>query len=272
MEIIKSIDDMCYIRSLATVRQISKVASLGIPTRTARASDASWTTELAVGAADSALTYGKRVMIPHKVSKEILVSKELLRNSPFGVESEVNQEFAYIFGITEEKAFLTGTGAGQPLGVFTASADGINTDRDVAAASTTAVVGDDLINTLYSLKGFYQNRASWFGHRSLIKMIRKLKDGDGNYMWQLGLQAGQPDRLLGRPFIMSEFAPSTFTTGQYVAVLGDFSEYRIIDALSMQMQRLVELYAESGQVAFIGEMYVDGAPVKSEAFARLVLA
>lgn len=272
MEIIKTINDQVFMRSMATVKTLNKVASLGLPTRTARASNATWTSELAVGPKDTALTYGKRVMSPHKVSKEILISNELVRNSPFSIESEVNDEFAYIFGITQENAFLTGNGIQQPLGIFTPSTDGISTARDVTASSTTAVTGDDLVNALYSLKAFYQGRASWFLHRLLVKMIRKLKDGEGQYLWQMGLQSGQPDRLLGRPVVQSEFAPSTFTTGQYVACLGDFSQYRIVDALEMQMQRLVELYAEQGQIAFIGQLYTDGCPVLEEAFARLILA
>ena len=70
----------------------------------------------------------------------------------------------------------------------------------------------------------------------------------------------------------SEWAPNTFTTGEYVGLLGDFSHYWIADALSMQIQRLNELYAETNQVGFIGRLETDGAPVLEEAFVRVKLA
>lgn len=78
--------------------------------------------------------------------------------------------------------------------------------------------------------------------------------------------------LLGSPFNMSEYAPNTFTTGQYVGIFGDFSNYWIADALDMQVQRLVELYAATNQTGLIGRMETDGMPVLAEAFARVKLA
>ena len=77
---------------------------------------------------------------------------------------------------------------------------------------------------------------------------------------------------MGFPFLMSEYAPSTFTTGLYVGILGDFSLYWIVDALSMEVQRLEELYAATNQIGFIGRLETDGAPVLEEAFTRVKLA
>jgi HK97 family phage major capsid protein len=71
---------------------------------------------------------------------------------------------------------------------------------------------------------------------------------------------------------MSEYAPSTFTTGLYVGILGDFSKYWIVDALDMEMQRLVELYAATNQIGFIGRKETDGMPCLEEAFVRVTLA
>ena len=70
---------------------------------------------------------------------------------------------------------------------------------------------------------------------------------------------------------MSEFTPNTFTSGLSVGMLGDFSQSWIADALSMRMQRLIELYAATNQVGFIGRLEVDGMPVLSEAFVRVKL-
>ena len=112
-------------------------------------------------------------------------------------------------------------------------------------------------------------RAEWLFHRDLMKVIAKLVDGDGRYLFRESLRAGEPDTLLGRPINMSEFTPNTNTTGQYIGLLGDFSYYHIVDALNMQVQRLTELYAESNQTGYIGRAEVDGMPVLEEAFARL---
>ena len=97
-------------------------------------------------------------------------------------------------------------------------------------------------------------------------------DGNGQYIWRDSVQAGEPDRLLGLPVFMSEYAPSTMTANLYVGILGDFSYYWVADALDMQVQRLVELYAESNQTGLIGRMESDAQPVLAEAFVRVKLA
>ena len=74
------------------------------------------------------------------------------------------------------------------------------------------------------------------------------------------------------PVVTSEFCPNTFTAGQYVGMVADFKYYAIADSLGISIQRLVELYAETNQVGFIGRLEVDGMPVLAEAFARVQLA
>jgi predicted phage gp36 major capsid-like protein len=165
-------------------------------------------------------------------------------------------------------------GAGRPLGVFVASNDGVDTSRDTTASATTSFVADDLQNVKYALKPQYRanSATAWMFHRDGVKMAAKLKDGEGRYMLQLGLAVDVPDTLLGFPFMESEYSPSTFTTGLYVGMLADWSWYWIADALDMQVQRLVELYAETNQDGFIARYEGDGMPVLPEAFSRLKLA
>ena len=86
------------------------------------------------------------------------------------------------------------------------------------------------------------------------------------------MRDGEPDTILNRPLNMSEYVPNTFTTGLYVGMFGDLSKYWIADALDLQVQRLIELYAETNQDGFIGRMESDGMPVLAEAFARVKLA
>ena len=79
---------------------------------------------------------------------------------------------------------MTGSGSGQPLGMFTASDMGISTGRDVSTANTsTAFTVDGLINAKYSLASPYLTSSNlvWILHRDAVKMARKFKDGDGRY-------------------------------------------------------------------------------------------
>jgi len=218
------------------------------------------------------MSFGKRQLSPHPLAKRIKVSQQLLRQALIGPEGLVIDRLGYKFAVTQEKAFLTGSGVGRPLGLFTASPSGISTARDVSTGNTaTAMTFDGLIEAKFSLKGQYWPSARWIFHRDAVKQITKLKDGEGQYIWRQSVRDGEPDTLLGLPLTLSEFAPNTFTTGLYVGLLGDFQHYWIVDALSMQIQRLNELYAETNQVGFIGRLETDGAPVLEEAFVRVKL-
>lgn len=270
-ELIKAVDDAVFIRRLARKFPIAGKVSLGAPSMTARGSDAEWTPEINIAAEDSQLAFGRRELTPRKLSKLVKVSNQLLRVSPMA-EGIVQAEMAYVLGITQEKVFLTGSGAGQPLGVFTASSQGISTARDVSTGNAaTAPTMDGLISAKFALKAQYWNNAQWIFHRDVLAVVAKLKDGDGQYMWRQSTRDGEPDTLLGRPVNMSEYAPNTMTTGQYVGVLGDFSNYWIADSLDFEMQRLNELFAASDETGYIGRAYTDGAPVLGEAFARVKL-
>lgn len=273
-ELIQAVDDQVVIRQLATVRPLRTAASLGVPALDTDPSDPDWTSELATGTEDTAMKFGKRQLSPHPLAKRIKVSKQLLRMTADEADSIVRERLAYKFGVAQEKAFLTGDGVNKPLGVFTASADGIDTSRDVVAGTATDFTADGLIDVKFSLKGAYWGRRStrWIVHRDGLKRIRKLKDSQNQYLWQPGLAGGEPDRILDIPYVVSEFAPNTFTTGQYVIILGDFSLYWIVEALDMEIQRLVELYAEANQVGFIGRAEIDGMPTLAEAFVRGKLA
>ena len=273
--IIKKMDDEVFIRKLATVIPCPNAESLGAPSLDNDLGDPTWTAEIATGSEDSTMSFGKRELTPHPIARLIKVSNKLIRAAFLDPETIVTDRLIYKFGNVQELAFLTGTGAGQPMGVFTAAAAGmgISTARDVSTGNTaTSITTDGLIEAFYSLKAQYRKRATWILHRDAVKMIRKLKDGEGNYIWQLSIAANKPDTILGAPYGESELAPNTFTTGQYVGIVGDFSHYWIADALNMQIQRLIELYAANNQVGFIGRMELDGMPTIEEAFARLKLA
>jgi HK97 family phage major capsid protein len=272
-QLISDLDDAVFIRGLASTFTTNSNEGIGVPSLDTDMDDGTWTGELLTGSEDTALRFGKRELKPHPLAKRVKVSRKLVRCNALSIDAIVRQRLAYKMSLTQEKGFLTGTGVNQPLGVFTASNDGIPTTRDVSTGNTTTEIRfDGLIEAKYTLKAPYWPTAQWGFGRTAVKQIAKLKDGDGQYIWQPSVQAGQPDRVLGFPMFVSEHVPATFTTGLYVGILGDFSNYWIVDAMNMEIQVLNELYAETNQYGYIVRSETDGMPVKSEAFVRVKLA
>jgi HK97 family phage major capsid protein len=271
--LIKFVDDEVFIRQYATIEKQIKAASLGILSLDSDMDDAEWTSELDTGSDDDGLAMGKRSLTPHNLVKRIKISEDLIANSTKPIMNLVAERLAYKFAVTQEKGFLTGSGAAnRPLGVMTASNDGIPTSRDISTGNdATSIKFDGLFNAKFHLKGQHQRNSVWMFHRDAVKQICKLKDGNANYIWQPSVQMNQPDMLLGRPVLMSEFMPNTFTASQYVGIIGDFSHYYIAEQATVPVKILKELYAESNRIGVIGRMKVDGMPGLSEAFARVKL-
>jgi HK97 family phage major capsid protein len=271
-ELIKELDNSMFMRQKAKVLPALQGAqSLGYPTRAARMGAAVWGTEIAAPTADTTLAFGKREFKPNPATAEILISKTLIRNAP-GVEGIIRDEMTFVFNELLETAYMTGSGAGRPLGLFTASVDGITTARDVSTGNTaTEIKFDGLLEAKYSIKDQYQKNCEWIFNRLAIKQLAKLKDSEGQYIWQSSVVLGTPDMLLGKPVNSSEYAPSTFTTGLYVGLYGDLKNYWICDSLAMEMQVLMELYARTNQVDYMARIETDGAPILAEAFARVQL-
>jgi len=271
--IIQKVDDALFMRQLGTVHTVPKATSLGQVALENDPADFNWGYEIRTPAEDTTMSFDKRELYPHPLSGLIKISEKLLRMGAINVEDKVIERMAYKVAKGSEEAFLTGSGANKPLGIFTANAAGINTDRDISTGNTTtAIKADGLINCKYNVKPQYMNSGSWILHRDAIRDIRKLKSGDGDYLWRAGLASDRPDTILDRPYFMSEFAPNTFTSGLYVGIFGDFKWYHIADSLDLQIRRLDERYADTWQVGFRVLMETDGMPVLPEAFSRVKLA
>ena len=138
----------------------------------------------------------------------------------------------------------------------------------MAAASATAITADELIDLCYALKSPYRRKAVWLMNDATVKAIRKLKDNQGQYLWQPSLAAGTPDTILNRPVYTTSFAP-TIAAGAKSVAFGDFSYYWIADREVRSFKRLNELFAANGQVGFIGSQRVDGKLVLPEAIKVL---
>ena len=151
------------------------------------------------------MAFGKRELFPHPMAQFLKVSKKLIRASQIDVEALVRERLAYKAAVVQENAFLNGSGAMQPLGVFTASADGITTSQDVSTGNATnAFTADGLINCKMNLPAQYRRNCNWIFHRDAVLMLMKLKDGDGQYIWRPGLLESEPDVLLSVPVRESE--------------------------------------------------------------------
>lgn len=273
-ELLMDVDNIRWMRKLCRTFT-TNAQTLGAVKRTTRMSSFAWGSELTAPTADTALAYGKRTLTPHYMTGSILASRDLLRSAILPVEQYIRYEIGRDSGYLEENAFLTGSGAGQPLGIFTATSDGIDTGRDFSTGNqTTAIGADNLRYVKYQLKGQYRSDASlrWLFHRDAINQISRLKDGMGQYLWRDGITLGDPDSILGIAVVESEFAPNTFTTGLYVGMLGAFNFYWIADSLEMDMQVLYELYAATNQIGYLARRKTDGMPQIAEAFARVKLA
>ena len=272
-ELIIALNNEVFMRGLARTFSVANAQSLGVPSLDNDPADPTWTNEILTGNEDSSMSFGKRELYPHPLAKLIKISNKLLRQATMGAETLVRDRLSYRFSIVEENCFLNGNGVNQPLGVFTASKDGISTSYDVSTGNlSTMIQTDGLIEAKFGLNAKYWKNARWIFHQDALKQIRKLKSGEGDYIWQPGISLNMPDRILELPYSMSQYAPNTFTSGLYVGIIGDFSYYWIADALDMQIQRLDELYAATNQVGFIGRLECDGMPVLGEAYRRVTLS
>ena len=271
-QLIQAKDNLVFCRRLGNVIPVPNAASLGVPALDTDMAAPDWTSEIKTGSVDSSLDFNKRELYPHPLAKRIKVSKKLLRVAVMSIDSIIRERMSYQHAVTEENAFLNGNGVDQPLGVFVASANGISTGRDVTTTKSAMFTADDFISVKYTLPAQYRNSGSirWCFHRDSLAKIRKLKDGEGNYLWKQGL-SDRPDTILEIPFEESEYAPSTFSSSAYIAVLGDWRYYWIADALNMTIQVLTELYAETNQNGYISRAETDGMPVLENAFVRMKL-
>ena len=210
-------------------------------------------------------SFGQVQLDAHKVGTIIKVSEELLQDSAFNLESYISSEFSRRIGDKEEDAFLNGDGSSKPTGILHATAGGT---VGVAAAGAAAITADELVDLYYALKAPYRKNAVWILNDATIKLIRKLKTGDGQYLWQPGIKDGEVNTILGRPYFTSPFMP-TAQAGAKSIIFGDLSYYWIGDRQGISFRRLNELYAGKGQVGFMASKRLDGKTVLSEAIQIL---
>lgn len=210
-------------------------------------------------------TFDQIILDAHKLHVAIKVTEELLYDNAFNLENYILTQFGKALSNAEEDAFINGTGIGQPLGIL---AETGGAQVGVTSASSTKVTADEIINLVYSLKRPYRKNAVFLANDVCVAELRKLKDNNGQYLWQPSLQAGEPDRVLGYKVYTSPYFPVPTAGGTAVA-FGDFSYYNIGDRGTRSFAELKELFAGNGMIGFVAKERVDGKLVLPEAIKLL---
>lgn len=258
-------------RQISVMRAISRVLDplkevdeVGVPSQEAAMAGAEWTTELVIGSQDTTASFGKRVLHPHLISKEVRVSKKLLRVQPTA-ESWINEALANAVATPQESAFIQGSGSGEPTGLLNTTGLAVYTTQ-----GSGAVTGEDIRKWLFKLPARFQARARILTSVDFLRHILTTKDANGNFLF--------PDyrgSILNVPVSFTDGLPDivddddNLVAGEYAAVVGDFRFYWIQDAYGIEVQRLKELYAEVNEVGFIIRQETDGMAVVANAFYAL---
>ena len=199
-------------------------------------------------------TFDQKFMDAHKLHVAIKVTEELLYDSAFNLEQYIITQFGKALANAEEDAFLNGDGSGKPYGLFNKTKGG-----ESPITLTADIKSDDILDLIYKLKRPYRKGASFIMNDKTLAAIRKLKDNNGQYLWQPSYQAGEPDRVAGYTVHTSAYAPEN------AIAFGDYSYYNIADRGARSFKTLNELFAGNGMVGFVAKERVDGLLLLPEA-------
>jgi HK97 family phage major capsid protein len=202
--------------------------------------------------------FSQATLNAYKLGGIIKVSEELLQDSFINLEDYLATLIARGIAQSEGEAFAVGDGNNKPTGYMSLNAN-------ITLSGTDSIAADELIDIYYSLKSPYRSSAYWRMNDATLKAIRKLKDGNGNYIYAPALVAGERDAILGRPIELDPFV-SPLGAGNKVICFGDFNYYYISDRGNITMQKLTELFAANGLVGFRVSKKVDAKPILAEAF------
>lgn len=197
------------------------------------------------------LVYGTMQLAAYTFTSDLIrVSNQILQDSAFDLNTEVLSALAERLGRAQNYYYTVGSGSSQPQGV-TVGVTGYT------SAALGALTFDNLIDLMHSVDPAYRGNASWMFNDATLAVIRKLKDGDNNYIWTMGdTRTSAPDAILGKPYTINQDMASVGTSTKSV-LFGDFQKFAIRQVQSVTLRRLEERYADYNQVAFVGFMRTD---------------
>ena len=269
-EVIKGETEFSPIRAVARVRPTSNRA-VQMPKRTGQFA-AVWTGETETRTETTGLTYGLEEIPTHEAYALVDISQQDLEDPEVSLESELQMEFSEQFALAEGAAFVSGNGVKRPAGFM----DDGNVSSDNSGSATTIAdtngQANGLIDLFHNLKTAYARNGTWLLNRKTLGAIRKMKDGQNNYVWVPGLAALRPSTILDAPYLevpdMADEAANAFPIA-----FGDWRRaYLIIDRIQMSVLRDPFTQATSGTVRFIARRRVGGQVVLAEAIRKLKCA
>lgn len=159
-----------------------------------------------------------------------------------------------------DEAFINGTGKEEPTGI-------LNDENGADTALTAETLNYDAVIDLYfSVDKEYRKNGIWLMNDKTALTLRKLKDADGNYLWNPA-----SDTILGKQVILSEFMPD-IESGAKPIVFGDFSYYWIVGRKSVSVRTLLEKYVLYDQIGYLAFEFLDGKLVRKEAIKVIKMA
>jgi HK97 family phage major capsid protein len=253
------------------VRSVARVLPTGSPAVTwpkrTGGMTASWVGEVS-DRPETTVTFGAHTYSVREIAAYVDVSNAMLEDSTFDVPSLLNFEFAEEFGVKEGAAFVNGTGVVSPSGFMQDSSLSYT-----AGGSASAVTSDGLIDLYHAIKSAYRGNAVFGMNSTTLAAIRKLKDGNGNYMVAMaGMNNAPVTSILGRPVLEMPDMPD-IGSNTYPIIFGDFIQgYRIFDRVSISILRDPYSQATNGMTRFHGRRRVGAGVGKPEAIRKLKIA
>lgn len=200
------------------------------------------------------IAFGTKTIDAFKyTSGVVLVSDELLQDSVLDVEAVIRDAMSERIGRIANTHLTTGDGSSKPNGIVTAA-------TAVEGSDDVTVTFDDLIDLEHSVDPAYRSDPSckWMFNDSTLKALRKIKNLEGDYIWQpADVRAGAPAQILGYGYAINQAVASIGASAKPV-VFGAFNKYIVRNVKEFAIKRLVERYADYGQVGFIGFTRFDG--------------
>ncbi|MEQ1717272.1 MAG: phage major capsid protein [Hyphomicrobium sp.] len=251
------------IRSIAGIRQVSG-AVYNRPFATT-GSDAGWVAETAARTQTNTPVLANLQFPTMELYAMPAATSTLLDDSIVNIDEWLAEEVRIAFADQEGKAFITGDGINKPKGflTYTTVANAAWTwgnlgyiATGVAGAFPAASAGDKLLDLVYAAKATYRANGKFVMNRSTQSAIRKMKDGQGNYLWQPSNAPGETPSLLGYPVIEAEDMPDVAANSLSLA-FGDFSRgYLIVDRVGIRVLR--DPYSSKPYVLFYTTKRVGG--------------
>lgn len=265
--IIKDIVEVSPLRALGTAISIGS-QSLKMVKRTGTAGAATRVGEQGTRSNTGDPAYGMIEIPAPEMYARAEISQQMLEDAGYDLEGELRGEFAEQFALKEGTEFVSGTGVNnQAEGLLTNASVG-----EVVSGAATAITADGLIALFYAPKTFYVSSSQFIMNRNTIREVRKLKDGEGNYLWTPGIPGAVPNTILGAGYTEVPDMPD-IGAGTYPVMFGDFRRaYVIVDRIALQVQVDYTTGADSGLVVFRARRRVGGGVRQAEPIKKLKIS